>query len=62
MTKDKIIKSLAIQIGVFFTSVPLYIFWIVIANKYPTYKWEIIVGFVYYVILCSIEQAKDEKN
>lgn len=60
ITKKRIIESLTIQIGVFIVNVPLYVLWIIIANKYSAYKWEIIVGFVYYILLCAIEEGKAE--
>lgn len=59
-TKEKIEKRIATEIGVFVAVVPLYVMWVWIASKFPNHQWEIIIGFVFYML--ASQMAKESKK
>lgn len=58
MNSQIIIDSLATKTAIFIVYIPLYVAALAIACKYPDYKWEIVIGFVYYMILCAIRDKE----
>ena len=59
-TRERIIDGLVTHLATCIVELPLYVIVVIVAGKYESYRWEIILGYDFLAIMVELNLKKGE--